>query len=379
MILFRLSLCGGSLMQSIITILREVRDPRDVNARHRVETILFLALAATLCGAKSCVQISEFVEGREEELSSIVDLPYGAPSHDTFSRLFRLLDPAELAKAFTAFMTAVRAELGLGAAQGVVAVDGKSLRRGYEKGHACLPPLMVSVWDSQTRLSIAQARAQGGNEVAATLELLRGLVLKGCTVTADALHCHPAMAKAALDAKAHYALGLKANNGPLYAAAERAFAQAGAEVSSLATEEKAHGRIERRSGSVLPAPAATRALLPGLKALGRIEAERITANGKRATAVRYVALSRMTTAETMLAVTRAHWSIENQLHWTLDVVFDEDDARTRKDYGPENLAVIRRLAQNILRLHPSNDSISSKMRRAMWSKEYFFNLFAHLQ
>ena len=122
-------------MQSIITILREVRDPRDMNARHEVGTLLFLALAATLCGAKSCVDIAEFVEGREEELSEIVDLPHGAPSHDTFSRLFRLLDPAELAGAFTAFMAALRQELGL-ALRGVVAIDGKSLRRGYEKGRA---------------------------------------------------------------------------------------------------------------------------------------------------------------------------------------------------------------------------------------------------
>jgi len=366
-------------MQSFISILREVRDPRDINARHPVGTILFLTLAATLCGAKSCVQVAEFVDGREEELSAIVDLPYGAPSHDTFSRLFRLLDPAELANAFTAFMTALRAELGLGPVQGVVAIDGKSLRRGYEKGRAYLPPLMVSVWDTQTRVAIAQARAQGGNEVAATLELLGGLVLKGCTVTADALHCHPAMAKAVLEAKADYALGLKANNGPLYAEAERVFADASDDVSSLATEEKAHGRIERRRASVLPAGVTARALLPGLQALGRLEAERVGANGKSVTATRYIALSRKLTPAKMAEVVRAHWSIENQLHWILDVVFDEDDARTRKDYGPENLAVIRRLAQNILRMHPSNASMSSKMRRAMWSKDFFFELFAHMR
>jgi predicted transposase YbfD/YdcC len=367
-------------MQCFISILREVRDPRDANARHPAETILFLALAATLCGAKSCVEIADFVAGREEELSVIVDLPYGAPSHDTFSRLFRLLDPAELAKAFTAFMTALRAGLELGPVQGVVPIDGKSLRRGYEKGRACLPPLMVSVWDSQTRVAIAQARAPGGNEVAATLELLRGLALKGCTVTADALHCHPAMAQAVLDAKADYALGLKANNGPLYAEAERAFAKAGTDVdvASVATEEQAHGRIERRRASVVPAPAAARALLPGLKALGRIEAERTDGRSKKI-AIRYIALSRHLTPAKMAEIVRAHWGIENQLHWVLDVVFDEDDAGTRKDYGPENLAVIRRLAHNILRMHPTNASISSKMRRAMWSKDFFFELFAHMR
>jgi len=366
-------------MQSIITILREVGDPRDMNARHDVGTILFLALAATLCGAKSCVEIAEFADGREEELAAILDLPHGAPSHDTFSRLFRLLDPGELARAFTAFMTAVRAELGLPPPRGVVAIDGKGLRRGYDKGRAHFPPLMVSVWDSETRLSIAQARAPGGNEVKATLDLLRDLVLKGCTVTGDALHCHPAMAEGVLAAKAHYALGLKGNNGPLHAAAERLFAQAGAEIPSWGSEEKGHGRIERRRASVLAAPAAARGLMPGLKAIGRIQAERATPDGKSTLATRYVALSRILAPAKLLAVTRAHWSIENRLHWTLDLVFDEDDARTRKDYGPENLAVIRRLAQNILRMHPSPLSISSKMRRANWNKEFFFELFAHMR
>jgi len=366
-------------MQSAIVILREVRDPRDVNARHDVGAILFLALMATLCGAKSCVEIAEFVEAHETELSGIVDLSHGPPSHDTFSRLFRLLDPSELAKAFSAFMTALRSGLGLGPPRGVVAIDGKSLRRGYEKGRAFLPPLMVSVWDAETRVAIAQARAPGGNEIAATLALLRGLVLKGCTVTADALHCHPAMAQAVLDAKAHYALGLKANHGPLYAEAERLFAVAGSDAASFVTEEKAHGRIERRQASVLPAPVAARALLPGLKAVGLIAVQRAGPDGKTKTANRYIALSRILGPAKLLEVVRAHWSIENQLHWTLDVVFDEDDARTRKDNAPENLAVIRRLAQNILRMHPSEGSISSKMRRAMWSKEYFFTLFTHMR
>ena len=367
-------------MAVLLSIFREVNDPRDFNARHDLGMILFVSLAATLCGAKSCVDIADFAAGREEELREIVDMPHGPPSHDTFSRVFRLLDPTELARAFTAFMTALRTDLGLGPAQGVVAVDGKSLRRGYEKGRACLPPLMVSVWETQTRLAIAQARAPGGNEIKATLALLRSLVLKGCTVTGDAAHCHPRMAQAIIAAKAHYALGLKANHGPLFAAAERCFAAAGATLASFASEERQHGRIERRRASVLATSRlASVPAFAGLKAFGRIEAERAAPDGRITTATRYLVLSRLLKPDKLLAVTRAHWSIENQLHWTLDVVFDEDDARTRKDYGPENLAVIRRLAQNILRLHPSPKSISRKMRAAMWSKDFFFDLFTHMR
>jgi predicted transposase YbfD/YdcC len=366
-------------MISLITILREVRDPRDCNARHDLGELLFLALAATLCGAKSCVEIAEFVAEREEDLREIVALRHGAPSHDTFSRVLRLLDAAELARAFAAFMTSLRRELGLPPPKGVVAIDAKALRRGYEKGHAHLPPLMVSVWDTETRLAIASARAPGGSEVKATLDLLRGLTLKGCTVTADALHCHPAMAKAVLAAKAHYALGLKGNHGPLYAAAERGFAAPGA-VACFETKEQAHGRSEWRRVSVLPlSRLPSPPDFPGLKAIGRIEAERTVGEAKPTISVRYVALSKLFSPRQLAAVVRAHWSIENQLHWTLDVVFEEDAARTRKDNAPQNLAVIRRLAQNILRAHPLDKPMASKMRKAKWNIEFFFELFAHMR
>lgn len=366
-------------MSSMITIFREVRDPRDVNARHELADILFVSLAATLCGAKSCVDIAEFVDGRIEDLREIVPLRRGAPSHDTFSRVFRLLDPDELAQAFTAFMSELRRALGLTPPKGVVAVDGKALRRGYETGKAYLPPLMVSVWDSETRLAIASARAPGGSEVAATLALLKGLSLKGCTVTADALHCHPEMAEAVRAAKAQYALGLKGNHGPLFAAAEAGFAAA-AELATFETLDRAHGRSERRCAAILPVERLRpRPSFPGLKAVGRITAERTGADGRTATSVRYVALSKKISPQRLATVVRAHWSIENQLHWTLDVVFDEDDARTRKDNGPQNLAVIRRLAQNILQAHPLNKPIASKMRRANWDKQFFFDLFAHMR
>jgi predicted transposase YbfD/YdcC len=362
-------------MSSIITILREVRDPRDMNARHILAEVLFVALAATLCGAKNCVDMADFADARLADLREIVPLRHGAPSHDTFSRIFRLLDPEELARAFAAFMGELRRELGLSPPKGVVAIDAKALRRGYEKGQAHLPPLMVSVWDSETRLAIASSRAPGGAEVKATLDLLKGLTLKGCTVTADALHCHPAMAEAVLAAKAHYALGLKGNHGPLLAAAEAAFAKAG-EPDFFETQECRHGRNERRRAAVLPV---SHLPFPGLKAIGRLTAERIDGSGRTLSSVRHVALSKRLSPQKLAAVVRAHWSIENQLHWTLDVVFDEDDARTRKDNAPQNLAVIRRLALNILRAHPLNASIASKMRRARWSKEFLFELFAHMR
>jgi hypothetical protein len=148
-------------MDNLLSILREVRDPRDFNGWHELPAILFIALAATLCGAKSCVAIADFAAAYVELLAEIVDLPHGAPSHDCFSRLFRLLDPEEMAQVFARFVAALREGFGLGPAKGVVAVDGKRLRRGYERGRACMPPLMVSVWDAQTRLSLATPACAG--------------------------------------------------------------------------------------------------------------------------------------------------------------------------------------------------------------------------
>jgi predicted transposase YbfD/YdcC len=366
-------------MESLITIFREVRDPRDFNARHDLAEMLFIALAATLCGAKTCVDIADFAAANESELSEIVNLRHGAPSHDSFSRVFRLLDPEEMAETFARFKIALRDALGLGQVKGVVAVDGKSLRRAYERGRAFMPPLMISVWDAETRLSLATRHATGGDEVAATLAALRSVTLKGCIVTADALHCHPRMAKEVRARGGHYALKLKANHGPLFACALKAFAaaDAGGKLASYEQAESGHGRQERRRASVI-APPADAPTFPDLAALGRIESERL-AGGKSASKAHYVALSKRLSPERLLEVIRSHWSVENHLHWPLDIVFHEDDARTRKNYAPQTLAVLRRMALDILRAHPDKRSPARKMKLAAWRKDFLFELFAHMQ
>ena len=366
-------------MESLITIFREVRDPRDFNAQHDLPAMLFIGLAATLCGAKSCVDFADFAEANVDAMAEIVDLEHGPPSHDSFSRLFRLLDPEEMAQVFARFAKALREGLGLGPAKGVVSVDGKRLRRGYERGRAYMPPLMISVWDAETRLSLATRHAPGGDEVAATLAALKGLVLKGCIVTGDALHCHPRMATAVREEGAHYAFKLKGNHGPLFACATAAFAvaDAGGKLAVFEQSDSDHDRRERRRASVI-APPADAPAFPDLAAFGRIESERY-ANGKLTMTVHYVVLSKRLSPERMLEVIRMHWSVENQLHWPLDVVFNEDDARTRKNYAPANLGVLRRIALDILRAHPDNRSVGRKMKLAAWKKVFFFELFAHMQ
>lgn len=367
-------------MNALMTILREVRDPRDYNARHDCAAMLFGALLATLSGCKSCVEIADFCAANIDELAEVVDFPHGSPSHDSFSRLFRLLDPEEMARSFSTFAAELRKGLDLGPVKGVVAIDGKRLRRGYERGKAHFPPLMISVWDAETQVSLRACVGEGGNEVAGTLKALKSLDLKGCVVTADALHCHPEMAAGVRARKGHYAIKLKTNNKPLYEHAQKAFEKADAKggAPSAQTEDAAHDRHELRRMSLAPAPKEG-ANLPGLVMFGRMQTLRTTPQRKPKEHTYYVAFSKRCSAREALQIVRTHWSVENNLHWPLDVVFREDDARTRKDNAPQNLAIIRRMAKDILASHPENISVARKMKRASWSKDYLFNLFAHLR
>lgn len=365
-------------MKGLLVVFEEVRDPRKENARHDLASILFIAVAATLCGEKTCVDFADFAEARLEALREIVALPHGAPSHDTFSRVFRVLDPDELTIVLQRFVSAMRAALGLKGPK-TLAIDGKSLNGAYEKGKSCLPALMINLWDNETRLAIAAVRAPSRNEAGGALEVLKSLVLKGATITGDALYCRPDMAKACRDRKAHYAFKLKANNPALLKQVEVVFRKRGAKLPVYETTDRKHGRSETRRASVIDASHLAGEDWPGLACAIRVETQRTTPDGKTELRTRYMISDRRFTPQKALELFRQHWAIENRLHWKLDVVFEEDNARSRKDYAPENLAVIRRIAHNILSAHPSDKSISRKMKLASWSRDFFFELFAYMR
>lgn len=366
-------------MDGFRVIFGAVPDPRDDNAWHDLTEIIFIALAATLCGANSCVELAEFGEDKEPLLRRFLTLKHGIPSHDTFSRVFRTLDPQAFEEALARFAAALGATLGQEARTGVVAIDGKSLRRAYERGCAHMPPLLVSAYLSQTRLTLAQTLAVDGSEVAATLDLLKLLSLKGATVTADALHCNRQMAEALRRQGAHYCLALKGNRSTLLHDANDRFAAAGDALPSAETVETGHGRRERRRARVVKAAGlAQRHRFKGLSAFGRIEAWR-TVGEATSHHLRTFALSKAMKPAEFLSAVREHWSIENGAHWPLDVVFQEDLARTRKNNGPRNLAVVRRMALNILRAHPDTSSLNLKRRRAGWNDDFLIELVTHLQ
>jgi hypothetical protein len=205
-------------------------------------------LAAVLCGAEGCTDMAEFARAKQDLLRQVVKLEHGAPSHDTFSRVFRLLEPEPFEAAFARFTRAFA-----GALEGVVAIDGKALRGAYERGRRATPLHLVNVWAAQARLVIGQRLAPGRNEVLGAQQALALLRLDGCIVTADALHCRADTAQAILDAGADYALALKANQPKLLAKARALIEAADPAAQALSGPIKAHDRIERRSAMVVAA------------------------------------------------------------------------------------------------------------------------------
>ena len=355
-------------------------DPRAANAQHVLLEVLVIALAATLCGAQSAAEMALFGRSKEALLRQFLRLEHGVPSHDTFSRVFRLLDPAAFEHHFRRFMAAF-AKANRLKLTGVVAVDGKALRRAYERGGKATPMQMVNVFAAETRMALAARQAPGRNEAAGALDVLEMLSLKGCIVTADALHCHRGFAAKVLNCGADYVLALKQNQSKLFDAVVRRFARSGTRSSTEQLELATHDRREWRRATVIrDATLAASNDFPGIVALGRITSRRRCHDGPaEPTAVRYYLLSRYLSPRRLLHTVRSHWAIENQLHWMLDVNFHEDASRARKDNAPENLAILLRLAINLLRTHPGPTSMRQKIKRAAWDDTFLLALLSHMR
>jgi predicted transposase YbfD/YdcC len=359
---------------------RRLADPRADNARHDLLEVLFIALAATLCGASCCSEMADFGESKEGLLRLVLRLEHGIPSHDTFSRVFRLLKPEAFERAFRRFMAAFAKSNGLNLT-GVVAIDGKALRGAYERGGRATPLQMVNVFAVDARMVLAQQKAPGRNETAGALEVLELLCLEDCIVTADALHCHRAFASAVLDRGGDYVLAIKANRGPLFKAVTQQFARSGKRRVAEQIDESTHDRRETRRATIMRNTSlAAVHRFPGVAAVGRITSRR-RLRGQRADPplVRYYLLSKYTSPKRLLQISRSHWAIENKLHWVLDVQFAEDGNRARKDNAPENFAILRRLALNILRTHPDSASIRRKIKRAGWDDSFLMAALSHMR
>lgn len=364
-------------MGKLKRIFSHLTDHRADNAQHDLLEIVFIALAATLCGAQHCTEMAQFGRSKEALLRKFLALGHGIPSHDTFSTVFRALNPHAFEAALGKFTKAFNRRLGKAR---TIAIDGKALRGAYRRGERFTPLHMVNVWAGEARMAVAQRKAPNRNEIEGVHEVLALLDLDGTTVTADALHCTAAMAQAIGEQKGHYVLALKKNRAKLFALAEAQLKFARGASRAHQPTTLTHGRRERRSAVVMAvSDKAGQYRFPGLAAIGRIDSSRRGDNGRATKASRYFLLSRKLSATQLLKIVRGHWGIENNLHWVLDVVFAEDRARSRMDHAPENLAVVRKLALNMLQASQYQASMRRKMLHAAWNDDFLLSLFGHMR
>jgi predicted transposase YbfD/YdcC len=356
-----------------------VPDPRIERHRwHKLSDILVIAVCAVLSGAESYPAIEDFGSEREGWLRQFLELPAGIPSHDTFNRVLRLLDPVELQSCFLRWMQAV-AEVTDGA---VVAIDGKALRRSFGKGTAKRAIHMVSAWATANGVVLGQRKVDTkSNEITAIPALLALLALKGCIVTIDAMGCQRDIAQKIVEQGADYVLALKGNQPTLEQAVKHFFLTGpGAEAHWSQSDyhehtEHGHGRVEtRRAWISADLDAELRAAAwPGLQSIGLVEATR-TVGEKTSVEQRFYLSSLPPQAGEFAQAVRKHWRIENQLHWTLDVTFREDQSRLRTGYGAENFAVLRHIALNLLRQEPSAKSLPRKRLACALNPDYLLKV-----
>lgn len=350
-----------------------LEDPRRGNAAlHGFHELLMIALCCVLCGGQGAVDMAMFAEAKEPFLRGFLTLANGLPSHDTFSRLFRNLDPDQFRGSFQRFMAQFSEQL-----EGVVAIDGKVLRRSFDRASGKSALHMVSAWGSQQRLVLAQIATDAkSNEITAVPRLLRMLALKGTIVTADALNCQRGIAEQIVEQKGDYALALKGNQGTLYDDVILLLDDSEWKADTSAPLVEAdHGRIETRTATVSTEIdwLQKQHQWPGLRAIGKVVRVRETAQ-KTTTETAYYLLSRVLSPERFNEVVRQHWGVENSLHWRLDVVMNEDQDRTRMGHGPQNLAVLRHMVINAMQKEGSKGSLRGKFKRAGWDDGYLYRL-----
>jgi predicted transposase YbfD/YdcC len=390
-------------------------DPRVERTRvHALLDILTIALCATLCGADSFVEMEAWGRAREPWLRERLELSGGIPSHDTFNRLFARLDPEAFARCFLSWTDALRqcfpapasgpaADPSAGSAATtpaatLVALDGKRLRRSFDTATGSAALHLVNAWASELRLALGQVRvSEGGNEITALPELLSLLDVAGCIVTIDAIGCQRELARQIVSQGGDYVLAVKANQPALFEDVQLFLDDAHGQGFRGVAHQKhqsfdaEHGRQERRAYFVTGEVAWLRERhqtdsadsWAGLESIGMVEARRREGGpgSKESVERRYyissLAANEVGSARRFAEAVRGHWSIENGLHWVLDVAFREDDCRVRRDHAPQNLATLRQLALNLLRRErTAKVGVKARRLKAGWDLAYLERVLA---
>lgn len=365
---------------SISNYFDSIEDPRHHNIHHKLIDIMTIAICAIICGAEKWTQVQEYGRVKHDWFKQFLELPNGIPSHDTFGRIFAMIAPDQFQKAFSRWTKAI-CSLCRGS---VVAVDGKTLRRSHDKSNDKAAIHLVSAWSLENGMVLGQVKTdEKSNEITAIPELLKTLELKGATVTIDAMGCQTKIAGIIVDKDADYVIALKGNQSNLHNDIELFFENLQENKTKnsplfdqFETVDGDHGRIETRRYQTC----SDIDWLQGkqnwanLKTIVRVQRQREMYK-QNSSEISYYISSLGNNAEKLATAIRGHWGIENSLHWTLDVSFQEDQCRVRKDHAPENLAVLRHTALNLLKKEKLfKAGIQSKRLKAAWDHDYLIKI-----
>ena len=373
------------MLAALITEFETIEDPRCAwKVEHRLLDILVIAVCAVLAEAESFADIALYGRCKHPWLKRFLALPNGIPSHDTFRRVLMLVDPDRFERCFLGWVRAVVQPAT--AAPRQVAIDGKTVRRSFDRGRGRSPLHLVSAYATEHGLVLAQRATEGaGGELAALPELLDGLDLRGCLVSLDALACRPEIAERIVSRGGDYLITLKGNQRKAHAEvkawfAANAFAPGAPLQPCFDAFDESHGRLGRRRVFACPDVGAFATLRdwPGLTTVLAIETiRRGNGAGKVTAAIRHFVSSANVAPEALAAAIRNHWRIENGLHWVLDVGFREDANRVRDRTAARNLALLRKIALNLVRGDGSlKASLKGKRKSAAWDDHFMATLMA---
>jgi predicted transposase YbfD/YdcC len=369
----------------LMDYLEELKDPRiDRTKKHELVDILVIAICAAICGAKTWVDIEDFGNAKKDWFSSFLNLKHGIPSHDTFRRLFLILNSEDFLKIFMNWVYALTQDVDLKQ----ICVDGKTLRRSHQRSKGLSPIHMINAWSTGASLSLGQLKSEGkSNEIKTIPKLLDLLEVKGCIVSIDAMGCQTEIADKILKKGGDYLLSLKGNHPYLEERVRSQFellSKRGTKpfvVEEFVDEGQGHGRIEERKYRVITAK--KNKILevnplekwPELNSLIEVTSKKMmTSTGEISEETRYYISSSTDGAKFFSSSIRGHWEVENKLHWVLDVVFKEDDCRIRAGYSAENFSMLRQFALNLIRLEPSKKAIKRKQNIAGWDESFLLEI-----
>ena len=365
------------MVSSACKLFTGIDDPRVVSrTTHSLAEILFAALCATLCGFGCCDGYAQFARAKIDFLRRYLPYKDGTPSHDTFGRLFRLIKPEQ----FEAVLAGLAQRVTAGSAS-PVAIDGKTVRGSADAGRGIPALHLLHAFATDVGLCIGQVAVDGkSNEITALPELLKLLDLRGRDVTMDALHTQRASAKLLHEAGAHYVMALKGNQATLFDDVRTFLGDPAVPVLEHEDTDAGHGRVETRKARVSTDVAwLAHHCWPGLAAVGRVDRTRICKRtGAATTESQLYLLGYAYTPERLLALSRGHWTVENNLHWMLDVTMGEDASLVRRDHGPRNRATLKRVALNAVRIVTGKNSIRHTMRDAVLDVRVLANILNHM-